>query len=80
MGYHDALRLGAWTMHAKPFGPQATVHAKVVWLDPFWATQGPQDLYLDMGRAWWRWRRATVSGGEALIIAVEGDPDIVEGV
>jgi hypothetical protein len=83
VGHRVALTLGQWSLRQQrdQIGDvRATVQATVVDRDEFWSAQGPQDLYLDMGRAWWRWRHVVVIGEGSVSLTVRGDPEIMEGL
>lgn len=83
VGHRVAATFGAWSLVRKPerlADDRATVTTTILTRDAFWWTQGPQDLWLDMGRTWWVWRRAVVTGEMGVSILVRGDPDIVEGL
>jgi hypothetical protein len=55
VGYQVAARLGAWTL--TPVDPEAwSLTAGVVDSDPYWLTQRPLELVLEVGRQHWHWR------------------------
>lgn len=83
VGHRVAATLGTWSLVRKAdrlADDRATVATIILTRDAFWWTQHPQDLWLGMGRAWWVWRGAVVTGETGVSIVVRGDPDIVEGL
>lgn len=57
---------------------ESLVSVVVLREDAFWATQGPQDLWLDLSGSWWGWKACErLSDG---MYRVVGDPDVRHGL
>jgi hypothetical protein len=81
VGGQLAARLGRWELvrRGDTLGlDTARVDAEVTWSDPFWVTQQPMCVWLEMGPAWWVWPVVRVVGTKRVSMTVRGDPEVKE--
>jgi hypothetical protein len=80
VGYRVAARLGRWSLLRSPetLGDDKTrIRVDVIEQDEFWSTQGPQEVWLNMGGPiWWIWPTAEVGGSGSVSLVVHGDPRV----